>query len=871
VIDFYVLFKIVLLLKHYILNNHTRIFLFIFFLFFSFAGYAQEPIYKHFGVDEGLPSSQVYDVYQSNDGYIWFATDKGVSRFNGYEFENFDINDGLPGNVVLRFYPQENGQVWGYTFHTKSLFYFDENFDGFTNYKYNKILSKELNASSTVKSVFIDDFNTFHLGGVYINGLLLIKENGQVNRKHTSKSFFDKNVPTKYITLNDATKKEASFFITADKEIINWRFINKRIGGYHIDVSWLTYNKKAVFINNNSVKIISNHSDAKLIESQHVSIGLRVIDSTRFFVGYKNGGGKIINDKGKILQEYLKGKSVTSFLKDHEGGYWFTTLNTGVYYLKKPSIAVFKPPNRNASFHVNSLSKKNNDLLIGYKNGSFAKIGDNKSFKFEKGISTSFPSVVEYDYILDKVYVYKNDSLEVNNVYVSNSTTKLSEPILNTPVFSSHRFGFLDINNNINHTFPKRIQDVSIWEKDTLIATPFGVFKQLKDSILVLSNESKLLRFRSDDIDVSFNGDCFYIATQGAGVVVYGKEIYNISKEEGLTSNIVNEIHVENDSTIWACTNKGLNRIVFYENGFKVKSINKNTGLLSNEVEDVEIINDTLWVGTRDGLSYMPKHILDNKPLDNIYLKLKEVRVNNIIYNFKERPKLNYDENKITFLVQGISYAKNNDLEYQYRLKEIDSKWSSTKNRKISFPNLEDGKYTFQVSACIGSKCYTEKQLEYKFIINPPFWRSWWFRALSILVFSGLFYVFFRIRVLTYNKDIIREFIRLLIKRLKRDEKYLEIRMNGESIKVASSEILFIKSSGNYLDIITTNKTYIIRSKIGDFIATTPDALEYLRVHRSYIIRIDKVTGKSKKSVTIEDYTIPVGETYIFQLNNIHF
>ncbi|WP_407557465.1 hypothetical protein [Winogradskyella sp. 4-2091] len=55
--------------------------------------------------------------------------------------------------------------------------------------------------------------------------------------------------------------------------------------------------------------------------------------------------------------------------------------------------------------------------------------------------------------------------------------------------------------------------------------------------------------------------------------------------------------------------------------------------------------------------------------------------------------------------------------------------------------------------------------------------------------------------------------------------------MNGEDIKIPTNAILYIKSSGNYLDIFTVSKTYTIRCKIGNFIATTPYALEYLRIH----------------------------------------
>jgi ligand-binding sensor domain-containing protein len=106
---------------------------FIIFFLSVYFSHSQTYIYKNFSVDEGLPSSEVYDIYQDKLGYIWFATDKGLSRYNGYEFENFTTKDGLPGNTILDFYPQDNGKVYCYEYHSKSLFYFNTKFDGFQN------------------------------------------------------------------------------------------------------------------------------------------------------------------------------------------------------------------------------------------------------------------------------------------------------------------------------------------------------------------------------------------------------------------------------------------------------------------------------------------------------------------------------------------------------------------------------------------------------------------------------------------------------------------------------------------------------------------------------------------------------------------
>ena len=250
-------------------------------------------------------------------------------------------------------------------------------------------------------------------------------------------------------------------------------------------------------------------------------------------------------------------------------------------------------------------------------------------------------------------------------------------------------------------------------------------------------------------------------------------------------------------------------------------------------------------------------------------LSIENITVNNQ-KNDKKSLKLKYNQNNIGFNLQAISHKNSSNITYYYRLKEIDTTWSITKNRTINFSSLSPGNYTFEAKANVFNNS-NNFVVSYRFKIQPPFWQSWWFYLLSFIVFVSLVYLFFKIRVLTYNKDVFRELIRLLIKRLKRKEQTYKFRSNGEDFKIPTHEILYINSQGNYLDIITDKKSYTIRCKIGDFINTTPDSLEYLRVHRSYVVRIDQVTSKGKNWVMIKENKIPVGETYLEELEKIQF
>ena len=54
----------------------------------------------------------VYDLIQDRNGYIWFGTNAGVSRFDGYHFENFSTKDGLANNDVFRLMEDSQGRIW---------------------------------------------------------------------------------------------------------------------------------------------------------------------------------------------------------------------------------------------------------------------------------------------------------------------------------------------------------------------------------------------------------------------------------------------------------------------------------------------------------------------------------------------------------------------------------------------------------------------------------------------------------------------------------------------------------------------------------------------------------------------------------------
>ena len=827
------------------------------------SGFTQTYIYQHYGVDEGLPSSEVYDIYQDNLGYLWFATDKGLSRFNGYEFENFTTQDGLPGNTILDFFPQENGEIWCFEYHSQNLFYFDNVFNGFKKYKYNKALKSALNKNSIIKSISIDKQNNLILGGYGISGIISISDKGSLSRlydKHTITS-------SKYVKIAFLEKKGVFFLAYHDYKKSNELNLLETYNAPSTRLDYIPINSQYTVIIDKKLGILKKGHSINYINTKQNPTGIRRINDHHFFVGYYSNGAEIRDVNGKVLNHFLPNKSVSSFLQDMEGGYWFSTIDDGIFYIKNPNIKIFTDQ------HITSLVKThNNHLIAGFNSGDIKNLTSNDVLY--KGIRNN-KAFVSYHSEKNTLYGWSdfkffNFSSNTFNIHEFNAN-KLPENIENRLISTDH-LGIYTFQNNsvVKYNTKNKAQDACIFKDTILIGTTKGLEIKVEDSILK-HQPLKILQSRIDDIDVNKAGNTAYMATQGEGVVVYGKTTYSIKKEHGLTNNIISEIYFENDSVIWACSNTGLNRIRFYnDKSYKITKLTKADGLISNNINNLVIINDTVWVATKKGLCYFNKNVLEEKKRLNIRsLTIEEVIVNNqnII---KNNIKLKHNQNNIDFKLQAISIKNTANIDYFYRLKEIDSTWTKTKSRTISFPSLSPGNYTFEAKANVFNNP-NNLITSYSFKILPPFWKSWWFNSICVLFFSGLVYWFFKIRIFTYNKDVIRELIRLTIKRLKRKELCYKFRSNGEDFKIPTHDILFVNSQGNYIDLVTIKKTYTIRCKISKFISTTPDALEYLRVHRSYIVRIDQVSSKGKNWVVIKDHKIPVGENYLSELDKIQF
>jgi signal transduction histidine kinase len=85
-------------------------------------------------------------------------------------------------------------------------------------------------------------------------------------------------------------------------------------------------------------------------------------------------------------------------------------------------------------------------------------------------------------------------------------------------------------------------------------------------------------------------------------------------------------------------------------------------------------------------------------------------------------------------------------------LEGFDKSWNETGTKRIAtYTNLDPGTYTFKVKGLNDSGEWSYRTISIQLTITPPFWLTWWFKLLAVLVIVGGSIGFYRMRVRTIN------------------------------------------------------------------------------------------------------------------------
>ncbi|MEZ4805151.1 MAG: response regulator transcription factor [Bacteroidia bacterium] len=97
---------------------------------------------------------------------------------------------------------------------------------------------------------------------------------------------------------------------------------------------------------------------------------------------------------------------------------------------------------------------------------------------------------------------------------------------------------------------------------------------------------------------------------------------------------------------------------------------------------------------------------------------------------------------------------------------------------------------------------------------------------------------------------------------------YIFVKDGKLHTRIQVDEILFIQSEGNYLNIYTKEKKFVIRSKMNEFLKENTDT-GLIRTHLRYLVNRDHLTHIGTNLITILQHEIPISKAYRNSVLNI--
>ncbi len=104
--------------------------------------YTQTPdlIFQNLSSADGLPSNRIQAIFQDHLGFLWFGTDNGLVRYDGYQFKTYQPDDNDPYSIssasVRQITEDHNGNLWILTWNDSTIDKFNRETGKFTHFSH---------------------------------------------------------------------------------------------------------------------------------------------------------------------------------------------------------------------------------------------------------------------------------------------------------------------------------------------------------------------------------------------------------------------------------------------------------------------------------------------------------------------------------------------------------------------------------------------------------------------------------------------------------------------------------------------------------------------------------------------------------------
>jgi hypothetical protein len=703
----------------------------------------------------------VYNIHQDSKGFVWLATNKGLMRYDGYEYQLYrsDKQTSVAGSNIQE---DKYGRIWY------------QNFDGFLYYVEN----------DTLNNIVQNDPAGFISYGITDQYLFIVQKKGV--------DIFDlqslKLIKTLNITFEEAesaTTLHNNFYLIADDivyKINESRIVSKSsyfenqdqqikyilpFKGQLCIVSKFNEKQKMYFLdaNLNFVKSF-NIPEVSYIQASNVIHNEIWLHTPKGAFAYTENG-TLVYENGLFSES-----SSSKVIKDHQNNYWFSSVNQGIFIVPELKHEVFSIHQS----HLLRFCKTPNGYLFATQKGEL--ISTDSQFENKKklrSLSENIPTYYVYHDPIDATTILSDKGFSIitdNNFsatktynialkeivrlddkYYGFAASNLSGLLLN-PKAKSQQSSVWDAlfhkNADINWINLSRVikgnraksLDYSLKNNRLVIATNVGLY-------LITPHQIKEIKHNNQSVYVEkvlTLNDIFYVLDT-KGNLYKIKEDYSFEKMNGnerIPDDYIRMIKKSNNELLIV----GMEYIYVYD--IHINRIEKIDFLIqANQIHDIIKESNELLILTKENVIKIPLNF--EKNTRNALFRINAFLVNQQKRDSKKKLQLGYDENMIEIQFSVLDYREKTTPAY-YRINHKDWILIHKETRSIQFPSLSSGDYLIEFK--VGDVICVE-QIAFK--ISPPFWNTWWFYMLAMCLGSVLVFLYFN-----WKSKIMRNQIKLL-------------------------------------------------------------------------------------------------------------
>ncbi|MFK7981934.1 MAG: two-component regulator propeller domain-containing protein [Saprospiraceae bacterium] len=776
----------------------------LFLITFCLFLYGQETVsFSKLNRLNGLSNNTINDIKQDASGYLWIATNKGLNRFDGFEFRTYQSSTSaiLQSDYVYCLEIDSKGRLWFGT-SDGGLYYL--------NLIEDKIYSVAKGLMAINVIVERED-GSFWIGAK--SGLYLMKQKSL--EQYDFRQYSELNtqaIRRKGAMLWLGTSTGVYFFDTANKKFVP--IAQEKIGEELVlDIElneeelWIATRSQGVFIYQIKSKQFKSFKERIPYSSfKDFKYARKILkgNNNKMYIG-TDGAGLLVYDNHTLQTKQftnttnpnsISSNTIFSIYEDDGGSIWLGHIRKGISIIDNNKVEV-------DVFFREHLSKEYSDILSIYEeeNGDILCGTDGKGvFKIVKksNQTTDLSRLldIENTYVQSifrdskkrlwigtfskGVFIQKPNSKpqqlkskandirgfcedEDGNIWIATNGQGLFKYLLDGTISE-----YVNQPNNPNSLSNNNILSLSFLKGKIYLATDGG-------GLNILNTETeKIQRLLQTESPNSILGDnliCLFVQNEDNTWVGSTTGITNIIQKDGQKRftryafgdmslrRFILGILVDDKNQVWVSTDEGLYRLD-QSNG-KFSKVNLGSSFNSTEFHYNschKFSDGKLFFGSTNGLfSFYPENLSQVGSVNRVKITGFKVfgKEEDSDYDFNTNYLMQIDDgvplviDASTSLIQidfaNISLPSSKGYQYAVQLKNYENEWQYLgEERTVSYDNLTSGDYTFKVK-CIDVFSTKENLVtQFEIDILTPIWKSWW--AITIYIFSlgSLMYLAFR-------------------------------------------------------------------------------------------------------------------------------